>query len=182
MKLLCLLLLILPSCLLGQSVKTTNRMWEISTSFSYGSENNIGNPGFMLTSEYERFVSKRFSVSGRIGFFYSMPWFHIDDLGNGFTSYGCLSGGVYLNHTARFAEDRNYVRLSGGLSYFHSTSFIEPNYIQTEVISKFGYGLSLEGGRFVSQKVALGGLLQIYSYEIFGDITVLGVNARFRLN
>lgn len=108
-----------------------------------------------------------------------MPWFHIDD---NFVSFGCLSAGMYLNHTARFAEGRNYVRLAGGLSYFHSTSFIEPNCIQTEVISKFGYGLSLEAGGAISTNFALGGLLQIYSYQIFGDIMVVGVNARFRLN
>ena len=163
----------------GGSGSPGDKTWNISTSFSYGSENNIGNPGFMLTTEYARFVSKSLSVSGRIGVFYSMPWFHMDD---DFLSFACLSAGAYVSHTARFNEDRSFVRVSGGLSYFHSTSFIEPNFNQTEVISKLGYGLSLEGGRFISERFALGGLLQIYSYQIFGDIVVLGVNARFRVN
>jgi hypothetical protein len=169
----------------GQSVETASRTWEISTSFSYGSENSIGNPGFMLTSEYERFVSSSISVSGRIGFFYSVGGYNFDD---DFLSFGCLSAGLYLSHISRFNEGRSYVRLSGGLSYFHSTSHITYEAVTgtfetiTEVLSKPGYGLSLEGGKFISERFGLGGYLQIYSYQIFGDITVLGVNARFRIN
>lgn len=184
MKWLCIPLILYYTVSSGQSVGA-NRIWEISTSFSYGSENNIGNPGFMLTTEYERILTNTLSVSGRVGFFYSMPWFHMDD---DFLSFGCLSAGLYLNHTSRFNEGRSYVRLSGGFSYFHSTSHITHEAVTgtfetiTEVLSKPGYGLSLEGGKFISERFGLGGYLQIYSYQIFGDITVLGVNARFRIN
>ncbi len=168
----------------GQSAEIANRTWEISTSFSFGSENSIGNPGFMLTTEYERAVTSSISISGRMGFFYSVGGYNFDD---DFLSFGCLAAGVYLNHTARFNEDRSYVRLSGGISYFHSTSHIiyesSPGSFrgETEVLSEPGYGLSLEAGKFISERFGLGGLLQIYSYQIFGDITVLGVNARFRI-
>ncbi|MBL7859834.1 MAG: hypothetical protein JNJ65_01650 [Cyclobacteriaceae bacterium] len=161
------------------------KSWEISTSISVGSENNIGNPGFMLTSECEYFFFKAFSVSTKVGFFHSVTsntssFPNTDFLSN----FSALTGGLYINHTNRFSK--NYVRVSAGGAYFHSDAFYQSgsstqvtSHIQ--VVSKLGYGLSLEGGREVSDKISLGLILQIYSYQIFGDISTIGVNTHFKL-
>lgn len=162
-----------------------SKHWEISTSMAFGSENNIGNPGFMLTSECDYFFHKSFSVSARVGFFHSITTKMPFDQSTTFLSnFSALTAGMYLNHINRFA--RNYVRVSAGGAYFHSDTFYQDGSsmridTNVEVVSKLGYGLSLEGGREVSDKISLGLILQIYSYQIFGDLITLGVNAHFKL-
>jgi hypothetical protein len=174
-----------PIFLLAQM--DTVRPWEISTAFSYGSENNYGNPGFMLTNEAEYNFLRKMSASAKVGFFHSMPWFRPDDA---FFSYSSLVIGGNLNHTTRFNNNKNFVKVSAGLNYVHSFNLIardiDPrtsyyNRAQVETVSKLGYNLSLEGGGKLSEKVSMGLLLQIYSYQIFGDIIVLGPNIHFKL-
>jgi hypothetical protein len=165
----------------------TVRTWEVSTAFSYGSENNYGNPGFMLTNEVGYNFYRQISASAKVGFFHSMPWFSPEDA---FFSYSSFVIGVNLNHTARFNKNRNFVKISAGLNYVHSYNLIaqdiDPltsyyNRAQVETVSKLGYNLSLEGGGKLSEKIAMGLVLQIYSYQIFGDIIVIGPNIHFKL-
>lgn len=161
--------------------------WEISTSFSVGSENNIGNPGFMLTSEGEYFFHKALSVSSKIGFFHSVTTkekFDANSTTTFLSNFSALTAGLYLNHTNRFGK--NYVQVSAGGAYFHSNTFYQDGsstQVNTtvQVVGKIGYGLALEGGRSVSEKVGLGLTIQVYSYQIFGDIITIGLNSHFRL-
>jgi hypothetical protein len=44
-----------------------------------------------------------------------------------------------------------------------------------------GYILGLEGGRQVSRIISVGLQLSILSYQIFGDIFMLGANCHFKL-
>jgi hypothetical protein len=41
------------------------------------------------------------------------------------------------------------------------------------------YHISLEGGGKISDKVSIGLVLDIFSYQIFGDITTLGISLTF---
>jgi hypothetical protein len=131
----------------------------------------------MLTVDYSYRFHKAISTSARIGFFYSIGQYEQPF----YSSFSAISPGLYLNHIVRFSEDKSFVRTSAGIAYFNSYAYWEDSNTHTEIISKLGYGLSLEGGGRVSEKVDLGLLLSIYSYQIFGDIIVLGVNAHFRL-
>ena len=152
--------------------------WEVSTALAYGSENNYGNPGFMVINEYEYLFRGGLSASGKLTAFHSVPWFHPE----GFTfSFSGLSAGAYLNYTTRFNVAKNFVKFSAGPGYFHSNSMVIDSNTTAESYGRFGYGLGLEGGSKVGEKVSLGLLLNIYSYDIFGDIIVIGCNAHFRL-
>lgn len=160
--------------------------WIMSISFSYGSENNIGNPGFMLTNEIERMLSKKISVSGRVGFFHSMPWFNPPD---SFYGYSSLIAGAHINHSNFFNKGQNFVKVSAGLDYVHSYEFVAfeldqngfYNSTTVDPISKFGYGLSLEGGGKLSEKASLSLIVQIYSFQIFADIFVIGPKIQIKL-
>jgi len=181
-----LVLILAPISLFGQN-ESQKKTWEISTAFSYGSENNWGNPGFMLTNEVQYNLYRQISVSARVGFFHSIPWFGFPDT---YSSSSSLLAGVHLNHTARFNKNRNFVKASAGLNYIHSSSLlaqdVDPrslyyNRAQVETVSKLGYYLSLEGGGKLSNKISMGLMLQIYSSQIFGDIIVIGPNIHFKL-
>jgi hypothetical protein len=160
--------------------------WRFSTSFSYGSENNVGNPGFMLTNEINYRLYKSLEISGRVGLFHSMPWFQVDQ---NFRAFSSLATGVFFHHTKRFAGGAKFVRVSAGGCYFRTNSvglFFDPpsnryNRADNNSVDRFGLGLSLEGGGRLSPKIDLALLLQIYSFEIFGDIIVLGPNLHIRL-
>lgn len=172
---------------LSAMAQTSEAKWRFITSLSYGSENNVGNPGFMLTNEVGYRFHKNLEVSARLGFFNSMPWFHFDQ---DYLAFSCLTPGVFITHTARFSENKNFVRVSAGACYFRTNSVIlydfDPrfsryNRADNNSIDRFGLGLSIEGGGRLSQKIDLTFLLQIYSYEIFGDIIVLGPNLHIKL-
>jgi hypothetical protein len=165
-----------PVILIAQ--RDSLRTWEISTSISYGSENNYGNPGLMLVNNYEYHFSKLFSSSYQIGFFHSLPLFHPSGF---YYSFSSFQTGFFINHYSRFGEGKKFVRTSAGINYFHANYLSVASNTETESISKLGYGLSLEGGAYISKKTALGLCLNIYSFQIFGDIIVLGLNTRFKL-
>ncbi|GIL24477.1 MAG: hypothetical protein BroJett042_29900 [Bacteroidota bacterium] len=166
--------------------QTTNHVkhWEVSTTLSYGSENNLGNGGFMLRNEYEYLFHRTISASIRVGFFHSHPAKFSDEPFK--RTFSGLTAGVYLNHTAVFNQDKNFVKVSAGPAYFNTRSLYQDGSlldIRTHMdnASKLGYGLSLEGGGSLSEKVAIGLAVDVYSYDIFGDITVVGVNIHFNL-
>lgn len=179
--------LMIPYELLSQ--KDSTRGWEVSTAFSFGSANNVGDPGLILTSNYEYYFHQNLSVSAQAGFFHSFLTVNDYGLQNPIyiNTFSAITAGIYLNHTARFNQNRNFVKVSAGPAYFHSISiyqddaFNQSPYTHYDVASRLGFGLSMEGGGKVSEKVSLGLVLIVYSYYIFGDITVLGVNAHFNM-
>lgn len=175
MRAITLLILVIAYPLAAQ---TGDGKWAISTGFSYGSENNWGNPGLMILNEYEYRFSRSLSVGARIGLFHSLPLFIPDGF---YFQYSSLSLGTYLNHTTNFNRNRNFVRLSAGPSYFHYNYLAAGSQAEYDAASRFGYGLGLEGGGNLSEKVSMGLMLNIYSYHIFGDIIVVGINGHFRL-
>ncbi|HMR57436.1 MAG TPA: hypothetical protein PLM56_07410 [Cyclobacteriaceae bacterium] len=183
MKSILIAILLIPAISWSQTTEHSKR-WEISTVLSYGSENDLGNGGFMLRNDYEYLFHKTISASVRVGFFHSHPSrFNNEPFKRTFSG---LTGGLYLNHTAIFNSERNFVKASAGLAYFNTRSLYQdgnPLDVRThvDVASKLGYGLSLEGGGRLSEKVALGLALDVYSYYIFGDITVIGANLHFKL-
>lgn len=88
------------------------------------------------------------------------------------------------NHTTLFNRGKNFVKICVGLPYFNTRSlYKDGNPIRTHMdnASKLGYGLSIEGGGKLSEKVSIGLALDVYSYYIFGDITVIGTNLHFKL-
>lgn len=185
MKRILFLIFLLPTFSFAQ--KDSINSLEFSTAFSYGSENNYGNPGFMLTNEIQYNFYQQLSVSTKVGFFHSMPWFRPSDT---YLSYSSLLAGIHLNHTVWFNKNRSFVKTSIGVDYVHSSNLVaqdlnsQSSYYdraQVETVSKVGYGLSLEGGGRLSNKLSLGLMLQIYSFQIFGDIIVIGPNVRFKL-
>lgn len=183
MKLAFVVLILIPTIGLCQTTAPAKR-WEISTALSYGSENNLGNGGFMLRNDYEYLFHRTISASIRVGFFHSHPNKFNNELFK--STFSGLTAGLYLNHIAVFNGDKNFVKISAGPAYFNTRSLYQdgnPLDIRThvDVASKLGYGLSLEGGGRVSDKVSIGLVVDIYSYNIFGDITVIGTNIQFKL-
>lgn len=176
-------LILIPTLGLCQTTEHSKR-WEISTAISYGSENDLGNGGFMLRNDFEYLFHRTISGSIRVGFFHAHPGrFTYESHKRTFSG---LTGGLYLNHIARFNQERNFVKASAGLAYFNTRSLYQdgnPLDIRThvDIASKLGYGLSLEGGGRLSGKVSIGLALDVYSYYIFGDITVIGTNLHFKL-
>jgi hypothetical protein len=166
--------------------QASDSKWRFTTSFSYGSENNVGNPGFMLTNEMSYRFYKTLELSGRVGLFHSMPWFQFDQ---NFRAFSSLATGVFFHHTKRFAGGAKFVRVSAGGCYFRTNSvglFFDPqsnryNRADNNSVNRFGVGLSVEGGGRLSQKIDLTFLLQVYSFEIFGDIIVVGPNLHIRI-
>ena len=183
MKWVLAILILIPAISLCQTSDHV-KQWEISTALSYGSENNLGNGGFMLRNDYEYLFHKTISASIRIGFFHAHPSRFNDEPFK--RTFSGLTGGLYLNHTARFNKNKNFVKVSAGLAYFNTRSLYQdgsPQDIRThvDIASKLGYGLSIEGGGRLSEKVSLGLALDVYSYYIFGDIIVIGPNIHFKL-
>ncbi|MBL7859832.1 MAG: hypothetical protein JNJ65_01640 [Cyclobacteriaceae bacterium] len=151
---------------------------EASVGLSYGSENNYGNPGFMLNSSFTYHLNKSFSVSPRLGFFQSMPWFHPEPF---YFSFNSISVGLNLGYTTRFDEDKKFVKLAIGPTYFSYHYLYSDMNVYYDDVQKFGYGISLEGGGAITSSIDLTLMLQVYSYEIFADLFVIGPNVIFKL-
>ena len=121
MKSIFAVLILIPTISLCQTTEHGKR-WEISTALSYGSENDLGNGGFMLRNDYEYLFHKTISTSVRVGFFHAHPGrFNNEPFKRTFSG---LTGGLYLNHTARFNSERNFVKASAGLAYFNTKIFL----------------------------------------------------------
>lgn len=173
--------------LFGQAEKPVR--WELSTNLTFASENNLGSKGLILANELDYFLTPQVSLSAHSGFFRSFPWFPDYRPGDFFIISSFITG-LRINHTIRFNNDRNFVKVSGGIDYFNTYEAIFQDfnaqqqayqYTKLERVSDIGYDLSLEGGGQLSDKISLGLCLQIYSYQIFGDIITLGPKVHIKL-
>lgn len=163
--------------------QVSDSKWRLANSVSYGKENNIGNTGFMVTNDLSFNFHKNLSVSARVGIFHSIgrqPEF----------SFSAISGGFYLNHMVVFDKALKFVRASAGFGYFQTNSIVLTeqllpfniyNRAYRYSVARFGYGLGLEGGGRISERVDISLFIQIYSYEIFGDIITIGPNIHIKL-
>ncbi len=124
-----------------------------SISFAIGSENNVGNLGFMLVNDFQYRLGSHISTSVRLGLFHSIKSKEWED---DFSSYSCAAAGLYLHHNNWFNQRRNFVSIAAGLNYVHANQLIAQDYnvqfgrygrADAETISKLGLGLSLEGGQ-----------------------------------
>lgn len=181
------LILTLPLGL--QAQKDSVKGWEVSTAFLFGSANNVGDAGLMLINNYEYYFHPNISVAAQLAFFHSFVTVsnYPGDPYTWINTFDAFTTGIYLNHTARFNGNRNFVKFSAGPAYFHSVSYdgyLAPYHraeVDYDFANRLGFGLMLEGGGKISDRLSLGLLLNVDSYYIFGDITVLGVNAHFNL-
>ncbi|MBX2900852.1 MAG: hypothetical protein KF775_14465 [Cyclobacteriaceae bacterium] len=183
-----LIVLFLQNTLVAQDVSYAPK-WTISMDFSFGSENNIGNPGFLYQLCGERSLKKNFSMVSGLGGFHSVPALNKEPNGRKST-FGNLYFYQGIAHSTWFNHNRNFVKIGASLLVANLTySYLERSFttyddngtpVTTEVIkfensTRLGYHLGLSGGSRISNLSTLGLCLDIHSYQIFGDILVVGL-------
>lgn len=171
-------------------------LWSSTSNLSFGSENNVGNSGILFKQEMGKKISSGFMLSAHISIFHSLPKINKEPSGDK-SQFSAFWTGLNINHLTRFGAEKNFVKLSGGLFYANTTltyvgvsSYIPDqtgNLILVERMvrdynSRLGYYVGISGGRQISDKVSLGLILDIYSMEIFAEVTTLGVLATIRID
>lgn len=186
MKLL-IAILLLSGCLYAQAQEAIPTNWKVRSGIYYSAENNWGNLGLSLKSEFSYQFRKTVDVSLLVGAFHSLPELNNEPIF--YRNYSSIFTGVSFSHTLVFA-DVNFIRTSAGLIYTNWNSMSVTENLSSGTIyyrptrqegNDLGYSLGLEGGREISEKVAIGFQMSILSYQIFGDIIMLGVNIHMKL-
>ncbi|MBX2895282.1 MAG: hypothetical protein KF856_09730 [Cyclobacteriaceae bacterium] len=170
------------------------KKWDFSGRISFGSENNYGNPGLLFQTNLNYQFHKTISTTGALGFFHSLPELNKEP-GAELSTFSAAFIGFNLMHTAVFNQNKNYVKIQGGALLINTSSiyrnltltafdeFGNPfQYVvpKQEVLTKVGYHVGMLGGANLSEKVSFGLSLDIYSYQIFGDIVTIGIDLGYK--
>lgn len=168
---------------------------DFSLGLSYGIGGGGATPGFLIQINGAFSLKKNFSFVSGLGGFHSVPSLSKEPNGNKNT-FGSLFIYQGIAHTTWFDNNKKFVRIGADLLLTNFTSsFFERSFttfdgagnpITTEIIkfensTQLGYHITVNGGSRISDKSSIGLSLDIFSYEIFGDIIVAGLKFSYQL-
>lgn len=174
----------------------TNRSAWLSSTLSIGSENNIGYSGLFFKNSFFKEIAKNVATGPSVSFFHAIPSWSIEP-GAQERSFSAFNFGIDILHNQKFGNDKKYVLMGVGAGVINSIILrqgpgvevfdMNGRYVTTysphikETFTEMSLHVFLEGGGRVSDRVSLGLVIDVYSYHIFGDITVLGINTKVKL-